>query len=38
MWIVDFGLDGKEHDDCDEFAKELDSVVCYTFGNFKVIS
>ena len=21
MWIVDFGLDGEEHGDCDEFAK-----------------
>ena len=28
MWIVDFGLDGEEHGDCEEFAKELDYVVC----------
>ena len=27
-WILDFGLDGEEHDDYDDFAKELDSVVC----------
>ena len=30
FWI----LDGEEHDDCDEFAKELDSVVCCTFWQF----